>query len=98
MKSSMTYLTRTYTLATSESEIKQDNSKYLQELKKVKNGTNAFLNQRIQKIQNNKSISPLTKIEFIREEFANQLKPLETKLKNSFLKLKGKNTFIFSMR
>ena len=81
----------------SEDENKKSQN-YSKQIKKLKNENTGFLNHRIRRIQNNKSISPLTKIDYIREEFSNQLRPLETKLKNSFLKLKNKNTYLFTLR
>ena len=88
---------RTYTTVVSEDENKKSQN-YSKQIKKLKNENTGFLNHRIRRIQNNKSISPLTKIDYIREEFSNQLRPLETQLKNSFLKLKNKNTYLFTLR
>ena len=97
VQSSRTQFNRTYTLATSSSENKRKYD-FTKEIKKIKSGTNGFLSHRIKRIQNNKSISPLTKIEYIRQEFENQLLPTGVQLKSSFLKFPGKSTYLYTMR
>jgi hypothetical protein len=91
-----TQFNRTYTLATSFGDFRKSELNISKNLQGITN--NGFIEHRIQKIQNNKSISPLTKIHYIREEFANHLKPVQIKLKNSFLKLKGKKGYLYTMR
>lgn len=71
---------------------------FIRKMKKLRNANAGFLSHRVQRIQNNRSISPLTKIEYIREEFANNFKPVDLKLKSSLLKLKNKSTFLYTMK
>jgi hypothetical protein len=71
---------------------------FMKKMKKLRNANAGFLSHRIQRIQNNRSISPLTKIEYIRDEFANEFKPTGLKLKNSLLKLKNKSTFLYTLK
>lgn len=80
------------------SEVDNQDYGFLEKMKRLRNANAGFLSHRIHRIQNNRSISPLTKIEYIREEFANNFKPVDLKLKNSLKKLKNKSTFLYTMK
>ena len=80
------------------SEVDNQDYGFSEKMKRLRNANAGFLTHRIQRIQNNRSISPLTKIEYIREEFANNFKPVDLKLKNSLKKMKDRSTFLYTMK